>query len=136
MNTISSAIKLEYKHFLTFKIWKVFLSHVPFLKSSKGLVVIQQLSCIQLFATSWTAACKAPLSSTMSRNLLKFKSIKLVMLSSHLTLCHPHSFHFSQHQGLFHWVAKVLGSYSNFPSNEYSGLISFMVDWLDLLTSH
>ena len=50
---------------------------------------VQSLSCVQLFATPWTAACQASLSITNSRSLLKLMSIKLVMPSNHLILCHP-----------------------------------------------
>ena len=83
----------------------------------KYLPVVQSLNCVQLFSASWTTACKAPLSSTVSWSLLKFISIELVMLSNHLTLCPPPSpfaFNLSQHQGLFQsvntscQVAKVL----------------------------
>ena len=52
-------------------------------------VVVQSLSRVQLFATPWTAAHQASLSFTISQNLLKFMSIKLVMPSNHLILCHP-----------------------------------------------
>ena len=52
-------------------------------------VVVQSLSCVQLFATPWTAACQAPLSFTISWSLLRLKSIESVMLSNHLILCYP-----------------------------------------------
>ena len=76
-----------------------------------------QFSHVQLFVTSWTAARQAPLSITNSWSLLKLMSIKSVMPSNHLILCHPPSppaFNLSQHQGIFQWVrsshqvAKVL----------------------------
>ena len=78
---------------------------------------VQSLSCVQLFATLWTAACQASLSITNSRSSPKPVSIELVMPSNHLTLClspSPPALNLSQHQGLFHWigsshqVAKVL----------------------------
>ena len=78
---------------------------------------VQSLSHVQLFVTPWTAACQASLSITNSWNLLKLMSIKSVMPSNHLFLCHspaPPAFNLSQHQGLFqgvsssHQVAKVL----------------------------
>ena len=74
----------------------------------KGLVV-QLLSQVQLFATSWTAAYQAPQSSTNSWSLLKFMSIELVMLSNHLILCHSPLFAFSpsQHLGLFQLVSSL-----------------------------
>ena len=67
------------------------------------VVVVQLLSCAQLFVTPWTAASQAPLSSTISWSLLIFLSIELVMLSNHLILCHPPSpfgFNLSQYQSL------------------------------------
>ena len=89
----------------------------------------------------WTAPCQASLSITNSPSLLKFMSIEFVMPSNHLILCHPlllpssifpasGSFQMSQ---LFAQVAKVLECFSISPSNDYSGLISFRMDWLDLL---
>ena len=53
------------------------------------VVVVQSLSCVQLFATPWTAACQAPLSSTIPWSLLEFMFTESVMLSNHLILCHP-----------------------------------------------
>ena len=71
-------------------------------------VVVQLLSCVQLFATLWTAACQASLSFTSSWSLLKLMSIELVMPSNHLILCHSSAslpaLYLSQHQGLFQWV--------------------------------
>ena len=52
------------------------------------VVVIQSLGCVRLFASPWTTACQASLSSTISRNLLKFMSIESMVLSNHLILCH------------------------------------------------
>ena len=54
-----------------------------------GFVAVQLLSCVQLFETPQTAACQAPLSSTLSQGLLKFMSIELMMVSNHLILCCP-----------------------------------------------
>ena len=56
------------------------------------IFVAQSLSCVRLFVTPWTAACQAPLPSTISWNLLKFMSTELVMLSNHLIFCAPFSF--------------------------------------------
>ena len=97
---------------------------------------IQLLSHVRLFATPWTAARQASLSITNSRSLLRLMSIELVMPSPS-----PPAFSLSQHQGLFQWVSyshQVAKVYWNFsfsisPSNEYSGLISFRIDWFDLL---
>ena len=106
------------------------------------IVVVQSLSYVQLSVTPWTAACQASLSLTFSWSLLKLMSIESVMPSNHLILCcSPPSLNLSQHQGLSQWVssshqvAQVLEfqSFSISPSSEYSGLISFRMDWLDLL---
>ena len=96
------------------------------------------LSHVRLFAIPWTAARQASLSITNSRSLLKLMSIASVMPSNHLILCFfpsPLAFNLSQHQGRFlHQVAKVLEfQLQHQPSNEYSGLIFFRMDWLDLL---
>ena len=75
--------------------------------------VAQLLSHVQLFVTPWTVAHQASLSFTISQSLLRFMSVKSVMLSNHLILCHLHLL-FPQHQGLFqgvsssHQVVKVL----------------------------
>ena len=65
------------------------------------VIVVQSLSHVQLFATSWSAACQASLSFTISKSLLKLMSIELVMPSNHLILCRPLLLLLSQHQGLF-----------------------------------
>ena len=103
----------------------------------------QSLSRVQLFATPWTTAHQASLSITNSRSLLKLMSIEPVMPSSHLILCHPpllpHSIFPSimvfYNESVLHirWPKCWSISLSISPSNEYSGLISFMMDWLDLL---
>ena len=111
--------------------------------SNFAFVVVQSLSCSWLFVTSWTTAHQAPLSSTISWSLLKFVSIDLVLLSNHLILHLPFlllpSIIPSLSQGLFQWVGsshyvvKILEfSFSISPSNEYSWLISFRIDWFDL----
>ena len=93
--------------------------------------------------TPWTAAQQASLSITNSRNLLKLMSIELVMLSNHLILCYPFLFLssifpsiriFSSESVLcIRWPKHWSFSFSISPSNEYSGLISFRMGWLDLL---
>ena len=65
--------------------WGNFIDHSP----SFHVVAVQSLSCVRFFATPWTAACQAPVSSTFSQSLLKYKSIESVMLSNHLILCLP-----------------------------------------------
>ena len=94
-------------------------------------------------ATPWTAVCQASLPITNSLNLLKLMSMELVMPSNHLTLCHPlllpqSSFQASgsfSNESILHirWPKFWSFSFSISPSNEYSGLISFRMDWLDLL---
>ena len=91
----------------------------------------------------WTAACQAFLSFTVSRSLLKLMSIKLVMPSNHLILCHPLLLLpsifpsigvFSNESVLcIRWPKYWSFSFSINPSNEYPELISFRMDWLDLL---
>ena len=100
------------------------------------------LSRVQLFATPWTAACQASLAITNSWSLLKLMSIELVMPSNHLILCHPLLLLpsifpsirvFSSESVLrIRWAKYWSFSLSISPSNEYSGLISFRIDWLDL----
>ena len=104
---------------------------------------VQSLSRVRLFATLWTAACQASLSITNSRNLLKLISIELVMPPNHLILCSPllllppifpNIRVFSNESALrMRWPKYWSFSFSISPSNEYSGLISFRIDRLDLL---
>ena len=103
---------------------------------------LQSLSHVQLFATPWTAACQAFLSITNSWSLLTLMSIELVMPSSHLILCcplllppsiFPSIRGFSNESVLcIRWPKYWSFSFNISPSNEYSGLISFRMDWLDL----
>ena len=104
---------------------------------------VQSLSCVQLFATPWTAGHQASLSITNSWILLKLMSIKSVMPSNHLILCRPlflppsifPSVRVFSSESVLHvrWPKYWSFSFSISPSNEYSGLISFRIDWLDLL---
>ena len=103
---------------------------------------VQSLSRVQLFATPWTAAHQASLSITNSWSLRKLKSIESVMLFNHLMLCYPPLLLlsifpsirvFSNESVLCIRWSKLSFSFSISPSNEYSGLISFRMDWLDLL---
>ena len=102
---------------------------------------VQLLSHVQFFATPWTAACQASLSFTISQCLLKLMSTESVMPSNLLILSHPLLFWssifpsirvFSSESSL-HIRWSKYWSFSISPSNEYSGLISFRMDWLDLL---
>jgi len=104
---------------------------------------VQLLSHVWLFATPWTAAHQASLSITNSRSLLKLMSIVSVMPSNHLILCHPLILPpsifpsirvFSNESALcIRWPKYWSFSFNISPSNEYSGLISFRMGWLDLL---
>ena len=104
---------------------------------------VQLLIHLQLFATPWTAACQASLSITNSWSLLKIMSIESVMPSNHLILCCPLLLLpsilpsisvFSNESVLcIRWPKYWSFSFSISPSNEYSGLISFRINWLDLL---
>ena len=104
---------------------------------------VQWLSPVQLFPAPWTAACQASLSVTNSQNLLKFMSIESLMPSNHLILCHPllllpsifPRIRICPNESVLHvrWPKYWSFCFSISPSNEYSGLISFRMDWLDLL---
>ena len=104
---------------------------------------VQSLSHVRLFATPWTAACQASLSITNSQSLLKLMSIKLVMPSNHFILCLPlllppwifPSIRVFSNESFLHirWPKYWSFSFSISPSNDYSGLIFFRMDWLDLL---
>ena len=104
---------------------------------------VQLLSRVRLFAIPWTAACQASLSITSSWSLLKLMSIESVMPSNHLILCHPlllppsilPSIRVFSSESFLHirWPKYWSFSFSISPFNEHSGLISFRMDWLDLL---
>ena len=104
---------------------------------------VQSLSRVQLFATPWTTACQASLSITNSRSLPKLMSIESVMPSNHLSLCHPLLLLpsifpsirvFSNESALcIRWPKYWSFSFNISPTNEHPGLISFRMDWLDLL---
>ena len=103
--------------------------------------VVQLLSCVQLFVTSWTAACQASLSLTISWSLLTLMSLESVMPSNHLILCHPlllltsifPSIRVFSNESVLCIRWPKSWSFSINPSSEYSGLISFRIDWFDLL---
>ena len=104
---------------------------------------VQSLSHVQLFATPWTAALQASLSITTSQSLLKLMSIESVLPSNHLILCHslllppsifPNIRVFSNESALrIRWPKYWSFSFGISPSSEHSGLISFRMDWMDLL---
>ena len=107
----------------------------------RSVVVVQLLSRFRLLATPWTAACQAPLPFTVSPSLLKLMSIELVMPLNHLILCCPllllpsifPSIRIFSNESALRSRWPKYWSFSISPSNEYSGLISFRIDWLDLL---
>ena len=116
--------------------WKD-LELVPFFR------IVQSLSHVRLFATPWTSARQAFLSISNSWNPPKPMSIELVMPSNHLILCHPllllpsilPSIRVFSNESALHirWLKHWNFSFSISPSNEHPGLISFRMDWLDLL---
>ena len=110
---------------------------------SRSVSSVQSLSRVRHFATPWTATRQASLSITNSQSFLKLMSIESVMSSNHLILCCPllilpsifPSIRVFSHKSVLcnRWPKYWSFSFSISPSNEYSGLISFRMDWLDLL---
>ena len=104
---------------------------------------VESLSGVRLFATPWTTAHQVSLSITNSQSLPKLMSIESVIPSNHLILCHPLLLPpsifpsiriFSKESTLLiRWPKYLSFSFNISPSNEYSGLISFRMDWVDLL---
>ena len=104
---------------------------------------VQSLSRVWLFATSWTAACQASLSITNSQSSLRLTPIESVMPSSHLILCRPllllppipPSIRIFSNESTLHmrWPKYWSFSFSISPSKKHPGLISFRMDWFDLL---
>ena len=104
---------------------------------------VQLVTHVQLFMTPWTAACQASLSINNSQSFLKYKSIEWVMPSNHLTFCRPlllppsifPSIRVFSNESVLHtrWPKYWSFSFSISLSNEHPGLISFRMDWLDLL---
>ena len=113
------------------------------LQGSQLLFSVQSLSHVQLFVTPWTAAHQVFLTTINSWSLLKLMSVELVMPSNHLILCRPLLLLPSIFPGIrvfssklvlcIRWLKYWSFSFSISPSNEYSGLISFRMDWFDLL---
>ena len=144
---LGNAFFLEATHRLVYAFLNCF-SHLLNLKvknKRKNTKLLHLLSCVRLFVTPWTVACQASLSFTNSQSLLKLMSIKLVMPSNHLILCQPllllpsifpNIRVFTNESTLcIRWPKYRSFSFSICPSNEYSGLISFRMDWLDLLAA-
>ena len=129
---------LVFRNFIYKPSWLIFLIETPW----NNLSSVQSLSHVWLFVTSWTAASQASLSITNSQGLLKLMSIESVMPSNHLILCHPlllpsifPSIRVFSSESALHirWPKYCSFNFSISPSNEYSGLTSFRMDWLDLL---
>ena len=106
------------------------------------LLLLFSCSVMSDSATPWTAACQASLSTTISQSLLKLMRIESVMPSNHLIFCHPllppsvfPSIRVFSKESVLHirWPKYWSFSFNISPCNEYSGLISFRMDWLDLL---
>ena len=123
--------------------WELLFPHILTNIGGIMFVVVQSLSCVRLFVTSWTAAHQGSLSFIISWSLLKLMSIESGMPSNHLVFCHPLLLLPSVFLSI--WVSSNESAlcirwpkYWNFifsisPSNEYSELISFRIDWFDLL---
>ena len=123
------------------------ISVIEYGVSSVQFISVQSLSRMRLSVVwdAWTVACQASLSNINSQSLLKLMSIELVMPSNHFILCHsllllpsvfPSIRVFPNESVLrIRWLKYWSFSFSISPSNEYSGLISFRTDWLDLLVA-
>ena len=132
-------------HFNNDSNWDIPISYIFIEKEGKWMFQfssVASLSHVRLFATPWTAACQASLSITSSRSLPKRMSFESVMPSNHLILCRPlllppsifPSIRVFSNESALHirWPKYWSCSFSISPFNEYSGLISFRMDWLDL----
>ena len=125
--------------------WVLFIRHLKwaFLLNPFQFSSVQSLSCVQLFANPWTVAHQASLSITNSWSLPKLMSIESVMPSNHLILCRPLLLlpsilpsirvFFNESSLCIRWPKYWSFSFNISPSNEYPGLISFRMNWLDLL---
>ena len=106
---------------------------------------VQLLGCVRLFETPWAAVCQASLSTTNSQSLLKLMSIRSVIPSNNLTFCCPllllpsifPSIRVIYNESVLHirWTKYWSFTFNISPSNEYSGMISFRIDWFDLLAA-
>ena len=120
------------------------LIHYRSWKLKQQFSSVQLLSHVRLFVTPWTAVWQASLSITSSQSLLKLMSIESVMPANHLILCRPllllpsifPSIRVFSNESALHirWPNYWSFSFSISPSNEYSGLISFRIDWYELIT--
>ena len=127
----------------TFGAWVIPAGETGKRDSIEEDVVIQSFSPVWLFVTPWTAACQASLPFTISWSLLKLMSIESVMPPNHLILCHPLLLLLSVFPSIrvfsnesavrIRWPKYWSFSFSISPSDEHPGLISFRMDWWDLL---
>ena len=133
---------------LLLKIWKIWkeessisTGRSQLLPSWLVAVVVQSQSRVRLFGTPWTAAQQASLSFTISQSLLKLLSIEFMMLCNYRSLCNPlllpsifPSLRVFSNESALHirWPKFCSFSFSISPSKEYSGLISFRIEWFDL----
>ena len=123
-------------------VWQLYVVGRKFIWASHKLLSVQFSCChARLFETPWTAARQTSLSFANSRSLLKLMSIESVMPSNHLILCHPLLLRppifprikvSSNESVLIRWPKYWSFSFSISPSNEYTGLIFFGIDWFDL----
>ena len=113
--------------------------------SSVQFISVQSLSLVQLFVNPWTAAHQVSLSITNSQSLRKLMSIESVMPSNHLILCYPllppsifpSIWVFSNESALhIRWPKDCFFNFSSSPSDKYSGLIPFRIDWVELFGIH
>ena len=125
------------------------IKHITYIFRCHWIMIAISFCCcsvashVRLFATPWSAARQAPLPSTISWSLFKFISIESVMPSNHLILCHPLlllpsvfpsiSVFSSESALCIRWPSYWSFSFSISASSEYSGWISFRIDWFDLL---
>ena len=138
--------KSQFFHWLAAWIWPCHLDTVALISLPVGIKLssVQSLNHVWLFATPWTAVLQDSLSTTNSRSLLKLMSIESVMASSHLILCGPllllplipPSIRVFANESTLRMRWPKYWSFRISPSNEHPGLISFRMDWLDLLAVH
>ena len=137
-------LHMQYIQFISYEIdWLFDIEYLQYIKTLGFSILVssvQSLSCVWLFATPRTAARQDSLSITNSQSWLKLVSIESVMPSNHLILCRPLLFPPSifpsnrlfSNESVLHIRWPNYWSFSISPSNEYSGMTSFRVDWLDL----
>ena len=145
LSRVFSNTTVQKHHFFSAQLSLWSKSHIYTWLLEKSIAVVQSLRHVWLFVTPWTATRQASLSFTINWSLLKLMSTELVMPSDHLILCHPllllpsifPSISVRSNESVLcirwpkYWSFSF--SFSISPTNEYSGLISFRMDWFDLL---